>query len=203
MQTNSEKCSIESPVAAKILEYKNEWTSVSEWSIKKFNTSCTYNVTYFVERNIPWWNCHITGLESEKNKNPGIGVLFESIYLYDRYSQSSSSISIPLYTQNGINFHTMSDCTDESFNLSSFIKNISDTILDSYVCLDFPKVARAFFGLYSKNKTFIHLLFLSKEICDLQDIGKIIQKFVIFLSQPCMSINSYVYNDRKRLLFPI
>ena len=50
----------------------------------------------------------------------------------------------------------MSDCADESFNLPCFLKNISDTILNSYVFSDFSEVMRAFFSLYSKNKTFIH-----------------------------------------------
>ena len=197
LEKNIGKCSIQFPVAAKILEYENEGAS-TQWSTKKLKTSHTYNVSFFTARNIPWWNCYISNSECKKNENPGIGVLFPSIHLYGGL-YPNSSISIPLYTKNGINFHTMSDCADESFNLSSFIKNISNLILD----YDFSEVMRAFFGLYSKNKTFIHLLFISKEICGLQDIGKIIQKFVIFLSQPLMSNTSLVTSDRKRFLFPI
>ena len=94
-----EKCPTQSQVVAKILEYENEAAYMSEWSIKKFNTSYTYSVTFYVETRSPWWRFFIMDLEHEKNKDPGIAVLFNNIHLHGRSRNVNLSISIPLYTK--------------------------------------------------------------------------------------------------------
>lgn len=106
------------------------------------------------------------------------------------------NIIVPRDTANNKEcFPILTDCGDESSIFSSYVEDMYNMVCESYESFDFSMITRAFFGLYShKNKKFIHLLLLSEHLGRIQDVGKRIQKFMVFLLQPCI--------NHEKLLFP-